>query len=186
MATKIYIDAGHNPVNPNAGAEAHGYREQDITYEVAQRLAALLRTAGYEVRLSRPTPETQLGTSNATSLAYRVNDANTWGADYFISLHTNASTIPTAGGSEALVYSMSSPAAGLAADILTGLTEATGFSNRGVVARPGLYVLRRTRMPAVLVEMGFITNEEEANLMANNPELIARGIFNGISRSIAP
>ena len=76
MATKIYIDQGHNPVNPNAGAEAFGLREQDIVYTIGILLADLLRSAGYEVRLSRPTPETQLGTSNATSLARRVNDAN--------------------------------------------------------------------------------------------------------------
>ena len=46
--------------------------------------------------------------------------------------------------------------------------------------RPGLYVLRRTNMPAVLVEIGFITNPAEAALMNNNPALIARGIYNGI------
>ena len=87
MAIKIYIDQGHNPVNPNAGAEGNGYREQDIVYRIGQELAALLRAnESFEVRLSRPTADTQLGTSNASSLAARVNDANRWGADYFISL----------------------------------------------------------------------------------------------------
>ena len=80
MATKIYIDQGHNPQNPNAGAEGNGLREQDITYEIGQRLSQILRSEGYETRLSRPTPTTQLGTSNSTSLAARVNDANAWGA----------------------------------------------------------------------------------------------------------
>ena len=66
---KIYIDQGHNPDPPNSGAEGNGLREQDVTYEVGRRLAALLRRSGnYEVRLSRPTSETQLGTSNASSL----------------------------------------------------------------------------------------------------------------------
>ena len=90
---KIYIDQGHNPKNPNAGAEGNGYREQDLVYVIGEETASLLRAAGQEVRLSRPTPDTQLGTSNASSLAARVNDANSWGADYFVSLHANASDI---------------------------------------------------------------------------------------------
>lgn len=103
MAIKIYIDQGHNPVNPNAGAEGNGYREQDIVYAIGIALSEILSSAGMETRLSRPTPTTQLGNSTATSLAARVNDANSWGADYFISLHTNASVSPSANGSEAYV-----------------------------------------------------------------------------------
>ncbi len=180
MATKIYIDQGHNPRNPNAGAEGNGVREQDITYEVGTRLATILRNAGYEVRLSRPTPTTQLGTSNATSLAARTNDANSWGADYFISIHTNAAASSSASGSEAYVYRKGSRAASLASDILSSLTDATGLRNRGVFARPSLYVLRKTQMPAVLVEIGFITNPGDAALMTAQPGLFATGIANGI------
>lgn len=178
---KIYIDQGHNPENPNAGAEGNGFREQDLVFTIGLELADILRGQGYDVRLSRPTADTQLGTSNATSLAARVNDANSWGADYFISLHANASTIPTASGSEALVYRLGSRAAELGEDILDELEETTGLEDRGVIARPNLYVLRRTQMPAVLVELGFITNEGDANLMANRPDLFARGIANGIN-----
>ena len=177
---KIYLDAGHNPTNPNAGAEGNGYREQDLVYEIARQTAAILRQNGLDVRLSRPTPETQLGTSNASSLAARVNDANAWGADYFISLHTNASNITSASGSEAFVYTEASRAYPLAQNILTQLNAATGLPNRGVSVRTNLYVLRRTRMPATLVELGFISNPVDADLMANQPELFARGVANGV------
>lgn len=181
MAIKIYIDQGHNPVSPNTGAVGNGYKEQDITYEVGQRLAALLRSNGnFDVRLSRPTPQTVLGTSNATSLRARVDEANSWGADYFVSIHTNASTSSAISGTEVLVYSSPSRAALLAEDILQSLVDATGLPNRGVKQRPGLYVLRKTTMPAVLVEMGFISNPGDAALMAENPSLFARGIYNGI------
>ena len=79
MAIKIYIDQGHNPINPNAGAEGNGIREQDIVYTIGQELAALLRNDDrFAVKLSRPMPNTQLGVSNTTSLAARVNDANSW------------------------------------------------------------------------------------------------------------
>ena len=56
----------------------------------------------------------------------------------------------------------------------------TGLKNRGIIERPGLYVLRFTDMPAVLVEMGFITNRYDAELMAYSPELFAEGIYRGI------
>ena len=180
MATKIYIDQGHNPVNPNAGSEGNGFREQDIVYKIGQLTANLLRSYGFEVRLSRTTPETQLGTSNTSSLAARVNDANAWGADYFISLHTNASTITSASGSEAFVYRRDSNAEILAENILNQLNSETGLKNRGVTVRPGLYVLRKTRMPATLVELGFITNSVDAELMAYSPQLFASGVTNGI------
>ena len=181
MAIKIYVDQGHNPENPNAGAEGNGLLEQNITYRVGEELATLLRAnANYEVRLSRPTPETSLGTSNSTSLQARVNDANAWGADYFISIHTNASSIPSASGVEAFSYARPSRAFSLGEDIVQSLSDETGLSNRGMKVRPGLYVLRRTDMPAVLVEIGFITNPGDAALMDSDPGLFARGIYNGI------
>ena len=180
MATKIYIDQGHNPVNPNAGAEGNGYREQDISYAVGIRLSDILTSLGFETRLSRNDPDEIIGTSNQSSLSFRVNDANAWGADYFISLHTNAASSPAATGTEALVYSIPSRSSNLASSILDSLTPLTGLPDRGVIARPGLYVLRRTKMPAVLVEMGFITNRRDAELMANSPELFARGVYLGI------
>ena len=183
MAIRIYIDQGHNPENPNAGAQANGVREQDITYAVGQALYELLENdPNFEARLSRPDPEVILGTSNTTSLAARVNDANAWGADYFISIHTNAAENPSAGGSEAFVYSRTSPAFPLAEDILQWLRYETGLRTRGVFVRPGLYVLRNTAMPATLIELGFITNPAEAALMSEDPELFARGIYRGIQQ----
>ena len=178
---KIFIDQGHNPTNPNAGAEANGVREQDVTYEVGVRLADLLRAnPNFEVRLSRNSPDEQLGTSNATSLAARVNAANSWPADYFISLHCNASTNTTASGSEVYVHSETSPAFPLGEAILVGLQNATGLRNRGMFIRPSLYVLRRTNMPALLVEMGYLTNPEDARLLSTDPQSFARGIYNGM------
>ena len=181
MATKIYIDQGHNPVNPNAGAEGFGYREQDIVYRIGVILAGILERRGFETRLSRKSPDVILGVSNLTSLQARVNEANAWGADYFISLHTNASANSSARGSEALVYNIPSDASELAEDILFQLNLSTGLPNRGVTVRPGLYVLRRTQMPATLLELGFITNPIDSRLMAESPELFAQGIADGIS-----
>lgn len=182
MAIKIYIDQGHNPVNPNAGSEGNGLREQDIVYRIGQLLAERLRADGrFAVRLSRPTASTQLGTSNATSLAARVNDANSRGADYFVSLHTNASDNSAVSGTETLAYSRDTRGYGLAQAIQKNVVAVTGLPDRGVKLRPGLYVLRKTRMPAVLAELGFITNPGDAALLSGSPGLFADGLFRGIT-----
>ena len=181
MPIKIYVDQGHNPVNPNAGAEGNGIREQDVTYEIGQRLALLLNNnPNFSAHVSRETPSTQLGDSKAGSLAARVNDANVWGADYFISLHTNASDVKSATGSEAFAFARGTPAFALGEDILAGLAAETGLQNRGMFTRPSLYVLKRTQMPAVLVELGFISNARDARLMNEEPQLFARGVYDGI------
>ncbi len=178
---RVYIDQGHNPTNPNAGAEGNGLREQDITYRIGRVLAVILNNnPSFEARLSRNSPTEQLGTSNASSLAARVRDANEWGADIFLSLHTNAFTNPSASGVEAYAYRENSDGFRLGEDVAEQLSLITGLQNRGTFARPSLYVLRRTQMPAALIEMGYITNPGDAALMNNQPDLFALGIYNGI------
>ncbi|MBQ7035466.1 MAG: N-acetylmuramoyl-L-alanine amidase [Clostridia bacterium] len=181
MAIKIVIDAGHNPQTVNAGAEGFGYREQDITYAVSQELATLLRQNGnFEVRLTRNTPTEILGTSNLTSLQERVRVANEWPADYFISIHANASVNPAANGTEAYTFRPFGEAFELAEEIVEGIVERMGTRDLGVKANPSLYVLRRTSMPAVLVELAFISNAEDVQKMVSDPQGFARGIYNGI------
>lgn len=181
MAVKIFIDQGHNPVNPNAGAEANGVREQDITYDIGVRVATLLQAnPNFEAKLSRNSPTEQLGTSNASSLQARVAAANSWGANFFISLHCNSSTITTASGSEAYAYSSLSSGYQMGLKILAGLNYMTGLPNRGVFVRPSLYVLRATVMPAVLIELGFLTNLNDVTLLVEQPQNFARGVYNGI------
>ena len=181
MAIKVVIDAGHNPQGINAGAEGQGYREQDLVYVVAQDLARLLRANGnFEVRLTRNTPDEVLGTSNATSLQERVRLANEWPADYFISIHANASTNPAVNGTEVYTYRDTGAAHELAQEIQEAIVAEMDMRDIGVKTNPSLYVLRRTTMPAVLVELGFITNAEDVRKMAENPEGFARAIYNGM------
>lgn len=180
---KVYIDQGHNPQGVNAGAEGFGYREQDITYAVGTYLAEILREDGrFDVRTSRNTPEESLGTSNATSLAARVNGANSWGADYFISIHCNANVNPAVNGTEVYVYREGSVAAELARQVLDAIVQRMGTKDNGVRVNPSLYVLRRTQMPAILVELAYITNEQDVQKLVNDPYGFAYGIYTGILR----
>ena len=181
MAIKVYIDQGHNPQNPNAGAEGNGLREQDVVFQIGVETKRLLdRNPNFEARLSRQTADIILGASNAESLQIRVRQANEWGADLFLSLHTTASDNTDASGCEGLVYRRDSSAYAIAEDLLSSLSATTGLRNRGVFLRPGLFVLRRTAMPAVLLELGFITNQRDAALLSGRPELFAEGIYRGL------
>lgn len=181
MAIKIFIDQGHNPRNPNSGAEGNGLQEADLTYKIGIILRDMLnKNPDYEAITSRNSPNEILGTSNSSSLSARTTAANQWGADYFISLHANASSNSSIAGSEAFVFSQNSQAEPLAESILKWLQYIVGTKPRGVFARPGLFVLRKTKMPALLLEMGFITNAEEARNMNENPGDYALGIYDGI------
>ncbi len=181
MAIKIFIDQGHNPQGINAGAEGNGIREQDITYPVGIMLRDILNRDGrFEARTSRNTPDEVLGTSNATSLAARVNTANSWPADYFISIHCNANVNPAVNGSEVYVYRADSVAGRLAGDVLEAIVERVGTKDNGVRENPSLYVLRRTAMPAILVELAYVTNAEDAQKLLNDQYGFAYAIYEGI------
>ena len=155
MAIKIYIDQGHNPEGINAGAEGFGIREQDITYQVGHFLFDILsEDYRFTARLSRPTPQTTLGYSNTSSLKERVTQANTWKADYFISIHANASENPDINGTEAYVSSANSAAWYLAQNIVSEIVRRTSTKYNGVFTRPSLYVLKNTKMPESLILQG--------------------------------
>ena len=184
MAIKIFIDQGHNPTGfHNAGATGNGLVEQDINYHVGVYLANLLNSdPRFEARLSRPTPTTVLGTTNATSLAERVRMANEWPADYFLSIHTNSNPNPAINGTEIYIYKLNTQPQWLAQQIMKGITETVGTKNNGIRLRPSLYVLRRTNMPSLLIELGYLTNLSDSEKLRNNQYQFAYGIYVGIMR----
>lgn len=182
MAIKIFIDQGHNPTGyHNTGARGNGLIEENITYLVGVYLANMIRNDyRFEVRLSRPTPTTVLGVNNSTSLAERVHMANSWPADYFISIHTNANVNPNINGTEMYIYRYYTQAHWLAQHIMNGIVHNNALRDNGIWERGSLYVLRNTNMPAVLVEIGYLTNYNDAIYIRDNQWSIAYGIYRGI------
>lgn len=181
MAIKIFIDAGHNPSGPNTGAAGNGLNEADVTFEVSSILARLLNNnPDFTARLSRTTPTEVIGNTNSQSLTERVRLANEWNADYFISIHTNAVSNPQANGTEVLVYSLRAPIYPLAEEVLESITERMNTRDRGVKADPSLFVLRRTKMPAMLIELAFITNPQDARKLKDDPYGFAYAIYEAI------
>lgn len=182
MAIKIFIDQGHNPTGyHNTGAEGFGLKEQDITYQVGAYLADILDSDDrFEVRTSRPTPTTVLGTNNASSLRARVEAANSWPADYFISIHVNSNPNPDINGSEVYIYRTGTQAEKLATAILNEIVRRVGTKYNGVRTNPALYVLRKTNMPAVLVELAYISNEGDVEKLKNDQYQFAYAIYVGL------
>ena len=181
LAIRIFIDQGHNPSTINAGAEGFGLREQDITYNVGIYLANLLnQDPNFEAMVSRATPETVLGTTNTSSLAERVRMANEWPADYFISIHVNANENPAINGTEVYVYQEDTQAYYMAEYILDSIVDIVGTKDNLVRIRPSLYVLRRTTMPSLLVELAYITNPSDAEKLRDDQWLFAYAIYLGI------
>ena len=176
------MDQGHNPTGyHNAGATGFGLHEEDITYQVGAYLADILDSDDrFEVRTSRPTPTTVLGTNNSTSLRARVDAANSWPADYFISIHVNSNNNPNINGSEVYIYRTGTRAEQLATAILNEIVRRVGTKDNGVRTNPALYVLRKTNMPAVLVELAYISNENDVEKLQNDQYQFAYGIYVGL------
>lgn len=181
MPIRIYIDQGHNPYGFNAGAEGFGLREQDITYLVGAYLANILNAdSRFTAITSRTSPDEILGYDTNSSLRTRTEQANQWGADYFLSIHTNANVNPAINGTEAYVYAINTPSYELAVNIVNEIVRRLGTKNNGIYAGPSLYVLRRTNMPAVLIELAYLSNEGDAALLADKPYEFAYAIYVGL------
>ncbi|WP_270417503.1 N-acetylmuramoyl-L-alanine amidase family protein, partial [Amedibacterium intestinale] len=172
---------GHNPGNINAGASANGLVESEVTYWAGIYLAGFLRVdPRFEVMVSRPYPDTVLGNDTPGSLRERVEMANEWPADYFISIHANANENPQINGSEVYVYERDSIAYDLAQKVLRSMVEVAGTKDNLVRVNPSLYVLRRTQMPAILVELAYLTNVEDADKLKCCLYGFSYGIYLGI------
>ena len=106
-------------------------------------------------------------------------------ADLFVSIHCNAAGNLSAHGTEVECYRLNSSAASLAQCIQDQIVNSLGTLDRGVKEMPQLIVLKHTNMPAVLVETAFISNDDDANLLANNQDDFARAIARGITDYVA-
>ena len=173
---KILLDPGHG--GRDSGATGGGLQEKDINLSVAQKLGVLLGRAGHRVNYSR-------GTDVYLSLDARAKMANDWGADLFISIHVNSATNAAARGIETFHYPGAKVGKELAVLVQNQLIALGLYTvpahNRGV-KEANFAVLRLTKMPAVLTELGFISNFDDVKLLASNQDRYAEAIYRGIDR----
>lgn len=191
--TRIYLDPGHGEGvtgqrDPGAIGPT-GLTENEVTFDVAKRLGHLLREQGVEALGA-----TLTATRDDENLNEAVKAANANGVDAFISLHCNSTTAPSAHGVE-VWHGGSAAAQRLAEAVLARIIaefaggrgswihgKALSLTSRGT--KPGTFaVLRNTHMPAILVEMAFISNRQEEGWLrdATVREQFAQAIADGIA-----
>ena len=171
MAYSIMLDAGHGGQDP--GAVYKGRQEKDDNLKLALAVGKILEDNGINVSYTRTTDVYQTPFEKAQL-------ANQAGVDYFISFHRNSSPKDNQyNGVEVLVYDKSGIKYQMAENIVGALGE-LGFREIGVKERPGLVVLRRTKMPALLIETGFINSDEDNKLFDEKFDQIARSIAEAI------
>jgi N-acetylmuramoyl-L-alanine amidase len=167
----VVIDAGHGGYD-RGGIPGQRVSEKDMTLDVARRLRSVLQASGYRVVMTRDSDVfVPLGTRTAI--------ANSQRNAIFVSVHFNSATRKGASGIETYFYSRNSLS--LASAIHHYVSGGAPSSNRGV-RRRGYFVLRRTNMPAVLVECGFLTNPTEAAYAQNASyrQKLAEAIASGV------
>ncbi len=172
MPYSIMLDAGHGGER-DPGAVYNGRQEKDDALRLTLAVGEILQNNGIDVQYTRTTDVYQTPYEKAM-------EANNAGVDFFISIHRNSyPTDNEVSGVETLVYDLSGLKYQMAQDINDQL-EAVGFVNLGVKARPNLVVLKRTKMPALLVEAGFINSDIDNQLFDDNFQDIAQAIASGV------
>lgn len=169
---RVFINPGHAPgIDPGAVNYEYDVQEADIALDVARHVQDYLEHAGVKV----------CGIVQDDDLAHVVNEANDSKADLFVSIHCNAYSSPDPQGTETLVYETGGRSEILAEYIQYQIISSLGTVDRGVKERPRLYVLNHTNMPAVLVELAFITNDEDVQLLIDNKEDFAAAIARAVT-----
>ncbi|MEN1966747.1 N-acetylmuramoyl-L-alanine amidase [Lentibacillus sp. N15] len=175
---KLYLDPGHGGNDP--GAQGKGLKEKDITLAIALHIQSILKHdyTNADVKMSRSSDKT-------VSLAQRTNEANNWGADYFLSIHCNSFNGSAQGYEDYIHNSLSdsSKTADYQATIHKEVVKQNELRDRGK-KKADYHVLRESAMPALLTENGFIDHTHDAALMKKDAWLkkVAQGHVNGLEK----
>lgn len=170
MKNGIFIDLGHG--GNDSGAVGKSSTEAMLVLEIGKELNNLLLNSSVKYRFSRLE-------DRFLTLQERCNLANNMKADIFLSIHINSAKNTSATGTEAWIYSLKNNkiAIDFAAAITNELSNTIKTNNRGVKVNPKFTVLKNTRMKALILEVGFISNIKEEKSIENNIKAIAKTIY---------
>ena len=171
---KWYLDFGHGGKDSGA-VSANQTKESNIVLKIGMLVINNLEKNNEKVITTR---EKDL----YYSLDYRTSKANKENCNYFVSLHMNSSTNKSAKGVEMWVYDEKSKVYNLAKNICTNLSKDINTPNRGVKVSKNFYVLRKTKMPSLLIEIDFISNSTVENSLKDGTYI--KDIANSISNSL--
>lgn len=187
----VIIDAGHGGEDP--GAIDNGVKEKDLNLTVAKKLGAFLTLSDVDVVYTRTTDTLLYGAGQEKSkkqydLKNRVAIAEKYDNAVLISIHMNKFTVKSCKGLQTFYCKKSEESKALAEYVQTASKLLQPFNDRAIKDENGtIYLLENTSKPAVLIECGFISNEEEAKLLQNDEyqNKLAFSIFSGISNWIS-
>lgn len=172
----VVLDAGHGGHDP--GAIGNGLKEKDRALTYVLKLGKSLEKQGITVIYTRTTDE-------FVKLQDRTIISNNANATLFISIHLNSFSDPKAHGLETLYYPASIEGKELALNIQNEIvSEGLYTSDRGIKPRNNLHVLKATKSPAVLVELGFISNAYDVQLLSDKENEIVEAVTRGILKSL--
>ncbi len=172
---KVFLDAGHGGHDP--GALGNSLREKDIVLSVTLKIGKILANHGVTVGYSRTTDV-------FLESADRAARANNFGANEFLSIHCNAFGDTSAKGVETYGYPGNTTGANLAKTIQDSIIASGVYTvNRGTKTAD-FAVLRLTNMPAALVELAFITNSQDADILRNRQDDLAVAVAKGILKNL--
>ncbi|WP_157998034.1 N-acetylmuramoyl-L-alanine amidase [Ornithinibacillus scapharcae] len=171
----IMIDAGHGGKDP--GASGNGVVEKEVNLDVSLKLRDYLKKAGYNVLMIRTN-------DTFVELDDRVFETVKSNADLFISIHSNSHDNPSANGTETYYSATGTQyvnSLNLAKQVQSELVKALATTNRGVKNTP-FRVIKDSKIPAILVELGFVTNSHDANKLASQTyrDKAAKAISQGV------
>jgi len=179
----IIIDPGHGGSDPGA-IGPNRLCEKEVTLGVSLKVEDILKSAGANVIMTRTDDRDVYGpnASDRDELQARVNVGRDNPADVFVSIHANSFTSPSARGTATYFYEKSPYDRMLAQSLQDGLVEFGGLSDRGIQAA-NFYVVKRSNIPAALVELAFISNPREESLLSSSDFQLslAEGICKGLS-----
>lgn len=184
---KVFINPGHDlDYDSGAVSPRTGLRECEVAAHVGALVKHYLEAAGCtcELMQSDNLAPTSIGRSRyADRQGLTVTEtANDWDADIFVSIHCNSAEAEEACGTETFAYDLDGgEGEKLATCIQDQIVDALNSVDRGVKANPELFVLKYTGMPAVLVELGFISNERDEELLTTRQDDFARAIARGVT-----
>lgn len=173
----IVVDAGHGGSHP--GTNRKGVLEKDITLDIVLYLKELLDKSDIKVYYTREDDANP-------SFEERVQLANQINADYFVSVHINADENSRASnGTEALYYTQDKRSLKFAEICVEQLSDTLGSRNRGVTNGDSIYIIRNSKVPVTLLEVGFISNDAEYNLLCSDAykKKAAEGIYKAIQKA---
>lgn len=166
---KVCVNAGHHP-KYDSGAVGMYSREADIVKFVAEVVCEDLRKVGIDALFVQE-----------DNLAEICNKSNEYGADLFVSIHCNSAVNKKAEGTETFYYKGSHHSQLLAECVQHQLVDTMESVDRGIKEGNKLYVIRRTVAPAILTELGFISNAREEKYLNEHKKVMAHAIARGIT-----